>query len=1222
MISEFLTKGWAAILRPKVRPTLAPHFDVEFYLSQNPDVAETQADPLDHFIEIGWHEERDPAPWFSVRYYLENAPDVRKANINPFFHYLCQGKAEGRSTTWPEVDPGVRALVESEFDEGWYRSFFASEAVPDDLIDHYLSEGWRDGLDPTSWFSTRYYLAQYPDIRQAGVNPFVHYLQQGRLEKRRIWRAGGGASEVYAETSRATGPGPDFEELDPQIGDMHEPQVKALAYYLPQFHSIPENDEFWGPGFTEWRNVARGQPRFQGHVQPRVPRDLGHYCLDDPEVMRKQIDMARAAGLFGFCFYYYWFGGRRVLEKPIEHLMADPSLDFPFCLMWANENWTRTWDGLEKEVLLQQDYDAQKDDALVADLARHFQDSRYIRLDGRPLWFIYRPGHIPDARETIARWRELLRSDYDLDPVIMMVQGFGDYDPRPYGLDGAIEFPPHKICEGITNVTEYTELLDPSFSGMVVRYDEVVERALAVPTPEFPLIRTITPYWDNEARRPGRSMIMDGSTPAKFQLWAKESGKFARSNPVFGESIIAVNAWNEWAEGAYLEPDVYYGGAYLNALSRAVYGVHDVSEGARRKVVLVGHDAYQHGAQILVANLARTMSEQLGVEVVILLCADGPMMETYQKICETHVLGSDTKENMALIQQLVDRGFSQAIVNTTVSGWVAPLLKEKRFHVTSLIHELGRLIQEYNLKPQALAIADQADRVIFPADIVRASFEEVARPLGDKAQVRPQGIYRRDMLTYEAQGNTVRKQLGIPASAKLVINVGYADLRKGFDRFIEVGQALAAERDDVWFVWIGNLAADMERWVLPDVRNSAFADRFHFVGHVDEIERWYAEADVFFLSAREDPFPSVVLEALGAGLPVVGYEGTGGCDKLIRDYGVLVSFDAATVANQAIQNVLDLPADAQKRKARARRAEVYQNYSFDLYCVELLSTPHSPVKTVSVILPNFNYEDHLQARLETIFAQSHPVLETIVLDDASTDDSLQVIRRVAKKQNRAVDLIVNSKNSGSPFKQWRKGLEKARGEYVWIAEADDVAEPEMLETLISKMQQVEAGIGFVDSWQLDEHNHRLGDSYRFYFDSIEPGSFDESFVMEGPEFLKRFLAIKNIILNVSGVVFRRDVLLAAMEAAEKDLDDLSVAGDWRLYCEICGAGHRVVFEKAALNGHRRHSTSVTHALKVEKHLAEIEGMHRFANSLVAPTKDALKQQTEHVSEARAHIEKA
>jgi hypothetical protein len=433
-------------------------------------------------------------------------------------------------------------------------------------------------------FDSGSYLAANPDIAAAGLHPLVHYIEHGAREGRplhpptRKVRAQRPSDDAFRlsttadEVRRWMQPGPEFEEFDPQIAAKASPRAKVIAYYLPQFHSIPENDEWWGDGFTEWSNLARGLPRFVGHYQPRVPRDLGFYDLGNPATLARQIDLARAAGIFGFSFYYYWFDGKRLLERPVERFLADSSLDFPFCLMWANENWTRRWDGQDQEILIGQTYDPSQDAALVDDLQRHFADPRYIRLEGRPLLLLYRVDCIPDPTDRIDRWRELWRSRHGEEPLIFMAQAFGTTDPRTFGLDGAFEFPPHKVTVGLPELNSDLTILDPAFRGRALEYGDVVAAALEEPAAEYPLVRTATPSWDNDARRQGalHQVTLVESTPASYERWLRALADRAAQQPIFGEPLVFINAWNEWAEAAYLEPDLHFGAAYLNATARAL----------------------------------------------------------------------------------------------------------------------------------------------------------------------------------------------------------------------------------------------------------------------------------------------------------------------------------------------------------------------------------------------------------------------------------------------------------------------------------------------------------------------------------------------------------------------------------------------------------------------------------------------------------------------------
>jgi hypothetical protein len=227
---------------------------------------------------------------------------------------------------------------------------------------------------------------------------------------------------------------------------------------------------------------------------------------------------------------------------------------------------------------------------LIADMVRHFADRRYLRIDGRPLFLLYRPHLVPDAAETFARWRRRIEEQTGEVPLLLMAQSFNDFDPTPYGLDGAIEFPPHKYGNFLPEIQGSLEILDPEFSGSVRSYaDLVVVAARTQPKPPFKLMRTVVPSWDNDARRPGRGLIITGSTPALFQEWLEDSIDHALADPLGSEPLVFINAWNEWTEGAYLEPDIHFGAAYLNAISRAVQGLRLGIH--RRRVLLVGHDA-------------------------------------------------------------------------------------------------------------------------------------------------------------------------------------------------------------------------------------------------------------------------------------------------------------------------------------------------------------------------------------------------------------------------------------------------------------------------------------------------------------------------------------------------------------------------------------------------------------------------------------------------------
>ena len=346
--------------------------------------------------------------------------------------------------------------------------------------------------------------------------------------------------------------------------------VRLIAFYLPQYHPIPENDLWWGAGFTEWRNVGKATPNFVGHYQPRIPADLGYYDLRVPEIMEQQADLAKRYGIFGFCFYYYWFAGRRLLEMPIERLLATGRPDIPFCLCWANENWTRRWDGQEKDVLMAQSHSYQDDEAVIQDLMRYMRHPNYIRVNGRPLLVVYRVTLFPDFARTAAHWRETCRRAGLGEIYLALVESFdmvfAAVDPSTYGCDAVVEFPPHGMAEPRPLGTPK---LNPAFDGHVADYRDVAVRYCLRPPASHVRFRGLMPGWDNTARRQDHSWCFDHSTPGAFQAWAEHVMQQTRTMNSGEERIVFVNAWNEWAEGAYLEPDRRFGHSYLEAIRNA-----------------------------------------------------------------------------------------------------------------------------------------------------------------------------------------------------------------------------------------------------------------------------------------------------------------------------------------------------------------------------------------------------------------------------------------------------------------------------------------------------------------------------------------------------------------------------------------------------------------------------------------------------------------------------
>lgn len=344
--------------------------------------------------------------------------------------------------------------------------------------------------------------------------------------------------------------------------------VRLIAFFLPQYHPIPENDLWWGKGFTEWTNVTRAFPNYIGHQQPHLPADLGFYDLRLPEVRQAQADLARRYGVYGFCYYNYWFNGHRLLHQPIDAILDSGEPDFPYCICWANENWTRRWDGSENEILISQNYSDSDNLAYIQHLDPWLRDPRYIRINGRPLLLVYRVELLPNPNRTAEIWREYCVAVGIGDIYLAIVESFGcSADPRILGFDAVVEFPPHGRA---TFHHPQPEIINQQFSGVFYDYPETAANFYNRHIPDYPFFRTAMPAWDNTARRQNNAHIFVNSNPEMYEEWLQRLVSQTRAVKEPGERFVFINAWNEWAEGNHLEPDQFYGHAYLEATRRAL----------------------------------------------------------------------------------------------------------------------------------------------------------------------------------------------------------------------------------------------------------------------------------------------------------------------------------------------------------------------------------------------------------------------------------------------------------------------------------------------------------------------------------------------------------------------------------------------------------------------------------------------------------------------------
>ncbi len=1013
----------------------------------------------------------------------------------------------------------------------------------------------------------------------------------------------------------------DYVQDTPPAAELSS-DVRVIAFYLPQFHPIPENDQAWGKGFTEWINVSRARPQFHGHYQPHLPAELGFYDLRVRDVQTQQVALARRYGIGAFCFYFYWFGGKVLLDLPLRQYLDNPDLDLPFCLCWANENWTRRWDGVDDQVIIAQQHSADDDIAFIEHVARYMRDPRYLSVNNRPVLLVYQPSLLPNALETVGRWRRWAAENGLGDLYLICTQSLDARDPADYGFDAATEFPPN--LTGPPIVTDTVQPYDPAFPGVVYDMSALVERSRSYSAPSYKLLRGVCPSWDNTPRRGASGAVFLNSSPEGYREWLENAIKDTQQRLRKDERLVFVNAWNEWAEGAHLEPDRRYGYAWLQATRQALVNAGAQQSASPARVVVVTHDAYQHGAQLIALNLARELVETLACKIEVVCLGDGPLKAEFARYGKVHDLaGVDTNGPRAreVAADLFERGFNCALVNTTVGGHFLVTLKQAGLRCVALVHELRELILSHKVETHARALAEHADSVVFPTPEIRDAFLEFGDLKPERVVIRPQGVLKRNC--YRGSDpfwmrQALRQQLGLPEDASIVIGVGYGDRRKGIDHFVEIATRLRDRAPLIHLVWVGRLEVSCE----AEIRELAINDpglfrQIHFVGHQEDPAFYYAGADLLALTSREDPFPNVVLEAMGSGLPVVAFAGSGGANRLIDEGGGsnVAMGDCEAFADAILKIIQDRP----QYEAMAQRGRdlIAERFSWRQYAFDLLGLAGLSLRKVSVVVPNYNYERYLTARLSTILSQTYPIYELIFLDDASKDNSLALAERILAQSSVDYRIIANESNSGSVFRQWKLGAEQARGDIVWIAEADDLSEPEFLATVLRGFDHPDVVLSYCESKQIDQDDRVLGVSYQDYVKDLSAERWQKGYVNEGEQEIRNYLAVKNTIPNASAVLSRRDALVRALKE-QVDICSYKVAGDWKVYVHLLARG-RLAFVAQSLNLHRRHQMGVTMNGFNESQYREIQALQNFVASRYEISEDVALLAQNYLSAVRQHF---
>lgn len=357
---------------------------------------------------------------------------------------------------------------------------------------------------------------------------------------------------------------------------------KLIAYYLPQMHPTEDNDRWWGKGITEWNNVSKAVPQYLGHYQPRLPGELGYYDLRLKENLIRQIELAKIYGIYAFCWYYYWFDGKRLLNRPLDMYLENQDIEFPFCLCWANEDWTRSFSGSSKEVLIKQSRNEESYKAFIHGAIPYLKDDRYVKINEKKLLIVYKPMDMPNSKVTTDYWREYcsLKGVGDLYIVGCWTSDLDGYQVCD-GFDAMAEFQPGSIINYCSKINKDITFVNDTYFGAIYDYEDIINSKIYKRNfSKEHLYNAVMPMWDNTSRRNNKgSIIFDGANPDIYKCWLKEVIRHNQIRTDLDDNLIFINAWNEWGEGAYLEPDRRYGYAYLQATLDAILETRQSKKG-------------------------------------------------------------------------------------------------------------------------------------------------------------------------------------------------------------------------------------------------------------------------------------------------------------------------------------------------------------------------------------------------------------------------------------------------------------------------------------------------------------------------------------------------------------------------------------------------------------------------------------------------------------------
>ena len=1166
--------------------TEAGLFDPEWYRRENPEIGSLT--PWFDYILHGWKKNLDPSPEFSTEIYYAENPDAR--GVNPLLHYLFSGTGKRRSYEKPE-----RILSRSLlFDGEWYLKTYPDVAESElDPASHYLQIGFLKGYDPSVFFGTETYYVLNPDIR--GINPLLHYLQFGCHEGRQFvagvpvlepadyilaeptglfnakwylknnpdlagvkispiehfmnhgWKEGREPSDQFSIRDYCNF-NPDLKaatvqpmthfifsgisegrKYAAQITEMDECQTRRQLNVVPKLYDPDRNESL---PFNGERTIAV-------HLHLYYT-DMAEYFVRHLKLIPRKFDLYVSLPLSGKTDYYQHYFEQKLPNVNQVEVIQTPNRGrdiAPFIVTFGKKLMTYDW---------------------ICHVHSKRSPHASRQLAG---WLDYIMDHLFGSAEQLNYIFSLLEQN----DRIVFPPAYSQLDHDDSGWGRNYHFIQEYISQHpVLNLKSLPRFIEFSHGSMLWARGAAMAGYLDLPLtyddfPEEPISSDAT--LAHVLERLSLLKTAFCGAPADMLFLKRDA-----------DDMIQYQILHEKQERF----DNLFAGAAANP----------------KKLVFVSHDSDKSGGPILALNIARTLKE-MGYKLYIIILKQGCLLPEFEA-CGTVQLVPQAEFNkfQASLPILHDAGFKNVLLNTVVSGSFAPVFRDAGFHVITLIHEMGFSIRKYQWNLFCNQVFAGSEKVVMPSSVVARSWKEIGLEVpAEKLIINPQGDYWSRQPTAcrdrEAAHREICRELQIPENSKIVIAAAIPERRKGIDAFVETAEDFLKTDPDVRFVWIGFTPEKKTEFSRLMKKTEALKNCI-FTGFKKDLDKYMAGAQIFFLPSLADPFPAVTLLAASQGTPSVLCDGCTGSADFCRNFaaGLVREYSAKNFAAE-IRRLLHDP-ELYARVSRETLTFSREFHSMRQYVIDLMSYFPDGLKKVSCIVPNYQYEKYLPERLNSIIKQDYPIYDIVFLDDGSKDNSLKVGEEILSKQNIDYVILPNKTNSGSVFRQWFKGIQAAKGDFVWIAEADDSCSSEFLRKTVAGFDDPEVYLSYAQSCLMDSRGKVFNDNYKTHTDSISAVKWSQNYVAPMSFEINDGLAVKNTIPNASAIVIRK----SAAEKINKDfLFRFKVAGDWVFYLELLKGG-RVAFTPEVLNYYRRHNASVVNR-NLLRDYQEIEMIHHY-----------------------------